>query len=313
MKFTLFKIQYLQLKKLASDIGSFYFILFLLVFFYFIAVLFKVYNNLIIARSAAFVVSSFILIINIERSDKEFVWKHIELPQLSLFTEYIIFSFLTIFPLLFPPSYFLFMFVLVAEFAFSYIKFGLIKKAFFPNLSNSLFFNKVEWLSGIRKMYLLLVVILLAAIFTSWIRIIPLIFLWLLTTVIVSFYQECEPLNILFATAKNSKSLIFLKIKEYAEVILVIYSPILLVNSLIVSDMKIVNILFLLVMIFLGIFAILLKYNTYLPKENQKGSSIILGLACCGSLVLYLLPIFVILCLRNYYKAVRNLKTYFND
>jgi hypothetical protein len=60
-------------------------------------------------------------------------------------------------------------------------------------------------------------------------------------------------------------------------------------------------------------FAILLKYAAYSPNDNLSQNSVLFFFGFLGSIIPFLLPLPLIMNIRNYKKAVTNLNRYFHD
>ena len=151
------------------------------------------------------------------------------------------------------------------------------------------------------------------AIGLSWFRILPLFLLWFITVTIVSFYTECEPLHILKRDDLSAKIFLQQKLMKHSKYILLLYIPVLVINTFFNIEYLVLNLLFIPIQLALVWYAICLKYSGYEPNKNSIGNSILLSLVSVGSIVPYLLPIPLLMAIGTYGKAVRNLKNYLND
>ena len=120
-------------------------------------------------------------------------------------------------------------------------------------------------------------------------------------------------MQILFASAENAKHLLKTKVKSHSLQLIIILAPVIVINSIALTDMILINILFVFLQILFLMFAILLKYSAYSPNDNVKQNSILFFFAFLGSIIPYLLPLCVIMNIRHYKKAVANLNQYFHD
>ena len=203
--------------------------------------------------------------------------------------------------------------MLVVMYAIAHVKINLKQKTNLSQLSKVLLTNNFEWLSGIRKYPVQLFILCLLALATCWIKIIPLFSLWLLTSIVSSFYYECEPLQILFASEKNAKQFLIKKIKMHTLQLIIVFSPIIIINSVFNPDAILINLIFVLIQIMFLWFAILIKYSVYSPNDNLTQNTVLVNFALFGSVIPFLLPVPIIMNIRNYKKAVSNLNFYFND
>ena len=91
------------------------------------------------------------------------------------------------------------------------------------------------------------------------------------------------------------------------------YMPILILNTLFNTDFIDINVLFLLVQFALIIFAINVKYSSYVPGQQNMASNSTVSIVSIGSIVPYLLPLPVLFAMVYYKKALQNLNNYFHD
>jgi hypothetical protein len=181
--------------------------------------------------------------------------------------------------------------------------------AFIKFIPASLF----EWKSGVRKVFWPFVLLYLAAIASSWFKILPLILMWLLTTLMMSFYDENESMVILGEYENNHTAFIKKKIVEHVKILMIMYVPLLIVNVLFNPDYLLIVLLFLAAQITLLVFAITTKYMNYVPNAKLFNNSNFTALmALFGALPgFFLMPL--VLTLFNYKKAIANLKPYFEN
>jgi hypothetical protein len=313
MKWILIKVRLHQLRRQLDELGIGYTFILLalsgaLIFYVYLA-----YTQKEKSFSIFIVLVLTLLSIQISRRDKDFVFNQLDHPVQNIFGEYFIFTLPVTIPSLFTSHWFYFPLIILSSYFIANIKTNLKQRTVFPQLSKILSSQNFEWLSGIRKNYIGFFIFLLLAYITCWIRILPLVFLWLITTAVASFYQECESLQILFAPSVSPKNLLKKKILKSIKFLAMMFIPILILNSIFNPEFILINIIFLLIQITILIFAILLKYTTYTPNENLKGNTVVLSMVSIGSLIPFLFPIPLIMCFRNYSKAIKNLNFYFND
>lgn len=313
MKWKLVKVRLHQIRRQLESLGLFYaFILFAGL----CGLVFVAYTSYHQEEKFLYFFGLTILalfLIHISRKDKQFIYSQVDHPVQNIFAEYFIFTLPVTLPSLFSSHRLYFLLLILSLFIIANSKVNTRQRTKFPHLSKIMAPQNFEWLSGLRKNLIPLIILCLLAAATCWVRILPLIFLWFITLSVISFYQECESLQILFASSNTPQKVLKRKILNHTKFILLIFVPILLVNSIFNPNLIIVNGLFLLIQITTFIFAILLKYATYTPNESLKGNTILLSIVALGSLIPYLLPIPVFMCFRNYGRSVNNLKHYLND
>jgi hypothetical protein len=189
----------------------------------------------------------------------------------------------------------------------------LLQKTYFRNISSIIPASHFEWISGFRKSFLLLIPLCILAIGFCWFKILPLFLLWFITFIITSFYNEFEPVHILREGGYSSKRFLRQKLYQHSGYLLLLYTPVLLINTIFNFEYWIVNLLFIPVQLSLLCFAICFKYSVYEPSKNLTAGSLILTMVSLCALIPYLLPVPLVMTFIYYRKAKNNLDNYLND
>ncbi len=153
----------------------------------------------------------------------------------------------------------------------------------------------------------------LLAVAFCWFRILPLFLLWFLTTMIISFYSECESIQVLRESGETPGKFLLHKLYRHSRYIIILYTPLILINTIFNPGYLLINLLFVPVQVALVCFAIGLKYSSYRPNTMQTGNNILLTIIAFLVALPYLLPLPAVLSLVYFYKARNNLKYYLND
>ena len=281
--------------------------------------LFLIYSSFLIFQKTpdAFYLTAFVFYVCFSiqsyRKDKLFVYNHIQNPRSEIYTEYFVIAFPFMVTSLFTKNWFCFPVLLAALGIIPFLKFTIKQKTYFRGISAVISPSDFEWISGFRKSFIFLIPLYILAIGLSWFRILPLFLLWFITVTIVSFYTECEPLHILKRDDLSAKIFLQQKLMKHSKYILLLYIPVLVINTFFNIEYLVLNLLFIPIQLALVWYAICLKYSGYEPNKNSIGNSILLSLVSVGSIVPYLLPIPLLMAISTYGKAVRNLKNYLND
>lgn len=312
-RFAIFKVRIIQIKRQFEGLGIIYSLLVILALLTTIYVSQVGYSNSSSAWKTTLIIISLILFIHLSRRDLIFVHRQIQYPVQNIFYEYVLLSIPFIITCIFNAQWFHMPILLFAVYIISLIKINQTNKTYCASLSGIVHSTNFEWISGIRKHALYLFVFAGLALTTCWLKIVPLFFLWMFTAIVSSFYFECEPLQLLFASDKKSKQFLKLKVQNHSKLLLAVYCPVLLINSIFHPDAIWIIVLFIIVQLTFLAFAILLKYSVYSPNDNLNHNSVVLSISFIGSIIPFLLPVSFIMCVRNYRKAVKNLDSYFND
>lgn len=309
----LLKIRWWQIKKELHGVGLVYTLILLLLILLFTIIAYTLYHT----TTHAFIVSGVLLLalasFHFARGDKQFIGRQISYPQAAIFTEYATVTAPLTLSALFTPNWFVLPVTWTGIAIISLIRTTPKKISWFVFLSKIIAPRNFEWLSGVRKSLVFILILLLLSLGLSWVIIAPLVCLWLFTVNISSFYIECEPLSMLWANESSPRQLLWGKIKRHSGLLLLVSVPVLIINSLMHPEMALINTGFLLAQVLLLVFSILLKYATYRPGILLSGNNILLGFAAASIAIPFLLPVPLLMSLRNYSRALNNLKMYHHD
>jgi hypothetical protein len=261
------------------------------------------------------VVSFVIMSQHYSRKDAKFIKLNVEKSRRALFFDYLFLFFPFMSIALLTPYWYCFFVILIVMALISCLKFNNEKRptglAFLSRIIPSSYF---EILSGCRRNYIFwaLIVLYCSALGLCWVRSLPLFLLWFMTTAIWAFFGEYEPLNILRKNTKlNSIQFLKEKLKRNMLPLVIIYTPIVILNTLFHPDLGYINWLFLTLQLLSFSFIILNKYATYYPKAYFNTNNPILILVGLCNLIPYLMPIVLFLNVTYYFKAIKNLNNYF--
>lgn len=164
-----------------------------------------------------------------------------------------------------------------------------------------------EWLSGLRKNLMLVILLLAVAIFLSPVKLFGVAALFVLNSVLLSFYGISEPRVMLNPEYLEPEEFLRRKIRFLNRVLLWINVPLLLVNALVFPESAWFAALFLAAMLLVGSCMIYLKYANYQPNA-PLGFHIDQVVLFAGLVLPYLLPLAVIIYFSNKKKAILRLQ-----
>jgi hypothetical protein len=313
MKYVLIKIRLIQLKRETQKLGFFYTLLLI-----FLLAAASLYAGIYYHRAqTAVIISAAILLvvlyIHFNRKDLAFISKHVQFPAQNIYAEYMVFSLPFALPAVFSPQWFHYPLILLLLGCIAVIKVNTVQKTPLPRLGRLIRADAFEWIGGIRKKYISLILLFIIAAALCWLRIAPLIFLFLITTTILSFYMEGESLQVLYAYSSNAKKMLYKKTKTHLIMLSLLLLPVLIVNSIFNPGLVLLNIAFWFVQLTLLSFVILLKYATYLPGNQNMLNSTLIAFVSLGCVLPFILPVPVIMNFINYRKAIKKLQLYYHD
>lgn len=171
-----------------------------------------------------------------------------------------------------------------------------------------------EWKSSFRQYFPFLVVLLLSGLaFSMQELVIPFVIISL-SILSMCFYLEAEPLELLRLFQLTPQKLLLHKIKWQLILFGIIISPLLVVFMILHYTYWYLVLYLLFTSAITQIFAIFYKYAVYQPQTPARFNAliyVIFGLAFMGLIAIpFLLPVGVMVMLRYYKKAIKNLQGY---
>lgn len=309
----LLQIRWRQARKELKGAGAMYGVVLLLLACCLAAFLYTQFSKPVNTLVFVSIIVAAVLSLHISRQDKAFIFQHLEQPVAAVYTEYLLVTLPFIASLWFTPYWHTFLLMQMAFYGIAHIRISPVRKTGWKILSQWIPPRDFEWIGGMRKAAVWILFFYIAALSLSWLIVAPLVCLWLITIQVTSFYLECEPLSMLWSRTDTPAQLIHSKIKRHCAMLLLLSLPVLLLHSLLCPGMLFISLGFLLAQMLLLVFAILLKYTTYTPGKTITGNHIILGLAALSIAIPFLLPVPFFMSIRNYGRALAQLKEYTYD
>jgi hypothetical protein len=257
------------------------------------------------------VIVALVLMAQLSRSDKSFIYLHLSRPRTAIFTEYFLLSLPFTLPLLFTSNWYCFPLFPVAFAIISQLQITVSSpQVKYRWLAKFIPAQQFEWLSGLRQALPVFALLYAVALTFCWVKALPLFLLWLLNTMVLSFYQEGEPLQLLRIYAETPKLLLRKKLVEHSKLLLILNLPVIALQGIFYPLIGLIGIVFLALQLISLAFAIFLKYSTYAPNQSAKSNTLLLTLAQLGVIFPFLLLVPLAMCFRYYGRAIRNLALY---
>lgn len=315
--FEIVNIRRIQFVREVKLLGVLYSAAIFIVFALFVYKLTDVYREFLPALYTVLSVSALLFSLQIIRRDKLFLRNHFENANLKIIPEYLIYVLPFMIPLLFSKYFYLSAIVILSVVFIPSLRFELKERTGAKFLGKIISPKDFEWLSGLRKRRFYFGFLLTAAYASSFIMLVPLFLVWIMTTIIFEFYRDCEPLNMLRVEGFSAGKFLGVKIFRHLFLYAVMFLPAVLINSAFNPETLYINVMFMVVQFTVIALAVLMKYRIYTPLDSLQGLYIILvviqvvtvlPMFIGGIPFLLLLP--VILCVKFYFAAKKNLKNY---
>jgi len=254
-----------------------------------------------------------IAIIHLNRQDKLFLKSHFINYKLVYLIEYILLSIPILVSLIYHKQLIAFTIVLLAIGLIVNLNIKPIKSNLNTKFQQLIPNDSFEWKAGIRKILFLIMPLWIIGFFTSfYIGSVPIV-IFILGIIPLSFYEKCEPIQMILSFEMNTQKFLFHKIKLQTVLFSVITIPLLIVFIIFHTEIWYIPIAEYLLFISLHVYIILTKYSFYEPNKKPGGSQIFGAIGATGTIIPVFIPVVWLLSIRFYYKASKKLNFYLND
>lgn len=170
-----------------------------------------------------------------------------------------------------------------------------------------------EWKAGLRKNYLLIIIVWIIGFCTSFfVGSVPFA-IFLLGIFTIGFYETGEPFSMLIAPEKNASRLLFSKMKFHSLHFMAITAPLCLAFLAFHHELWYIPVIEILFFVLMGCYFILAKYAFYTPNAKSPAAQNFSALGLLCAFVPFMLPVVGILMIVFYYKSVEKLNFYLDD
>ncbi len=177
---------------------------------------------------------------------------------------------------------------------------------FIPNIN-------YEWKAGIRKYFFIVITAYLIGLFGAPFPASVPISLFVIGLVLLSFYEQTEPLSMLLAFEFSSNKFIYSKIKSHFLLFSITVFPLILLFSIFYPEYWYIPVLEYLIFLSLHIFIIFSKYAYYEPTSNISGNQLMQMFASISLFIPIFIPVLWIFSAYIFFKAKTRLNFYLND
>jgi hypothetical protein len=170
-----------------------------------------------------------------------------------------------------------------------------------------------EWISGLRKSGLVFLIFYLLACVLSFLPYVSICLVFLITVLVMGFYNEYEPLDLLVMFKKNGWQFLFYKFKSLLKIYCVL---VILPNSLYIifhPDEWYIIVAFFILCILALLATLILKYKSYYPHGEINSAGVIQALVTISILFPLILPIPLLVIFYYLPQAGKNLNYYLHD
>lgn len=253
-----------------------------------------------------------VLYVQIKREDKMFLKTHFSSYKTLMFSEYVVLALPVVICFLIHKQW-----VPLSFLAGLLIIPGLELKTKYSNLNTKLQAlipaDAVEWKSGVRKHFFILIPVWVIAASTSFFIGSVLVAIVILGFLILSFFEKCEPYQFLLSYELSAEKLLMLKAKRQVQLFSVPVLPLVVLFILFHPENWYIPVIEYVIFCSLLVYSIMAKYAFFESNAKSPAAQTFVAIGAVGSIVAVLLPVVWILTIWFYIKSVNNLNFYLND
>jgi len=246
------------------------------------------------------------------RTDISFAEKHFIHPKQQFIIEYQLAALPITLACLFSAYWYCFFLIHLALIGIPFITIKAMKPAKFMLISKRLKTDFV-FISGIRKHFFSLLILIIVSLILSFVKLFPLVTLFLVNSILYSFYDTNESVQLLQSSKATPKQHVNQVFWSGAIKLIAINVPVLCINTLFHFDLLFFNVFFLAYSLLMLSTVISLKYAGYTYLSGSTKFQVKLMIMSLGLVMPYLLPIAILFYYQSKTDAINNLKTYLDD
>lgn len=254
-----------------------------------------------------------LLSIQVRRNDKLFLKSHFSNYKLIIAFEYFTASIPLFICLILHAHYLAIGAITLGILTTVHLDIKPTKKSINTKLQHLIPPDCIEWKAGVRKYFFIIVPTWIIAALTSYfIASIP-IAIFIISMVILSFFEHAESYQILQSYQLSSKHFIWHKVKRQIILFSIVTLPLIGLFTLFHLYTWYIPFVEFLIFIFLQIYIIMTKYAFYEPNTKSTATQTFGAIGILGGIIPVFLPLVWILTIWFYIKSIKQLNYYLHD
>jgi len=170
-----------------------------------------------------------------------------------------------------------------------------------------------EWKAGSRKVLFAILSLWIIGLCTSFfVGSVPAVIL-IIGFVVLSFYKNCEPYQMIIASEKSSGKFLLHKIKSQTLVFTIITLPLISAFVLFHAEYWYIVVIEYILLTTLHVFIIFTKYAYYQPNTKSPAAQTIGGIGVLGTIIPVFIPVVLVMAVVFYFRSKQRLNHYLND
>lgn len=173
--------------------------------------------------------------------------------------------------------------------------------------------DAIEWKAGLRKTFFIFIFLwFLGIVFSFYVGTVPVV-IFILGILPISFFEYCEPVEMIVVFEKSSKNFLKRKIKQQFVIFSIIIIPLMIAFLLFNIEYWYVAFIEYFVLSTIHIYFVVIKYSFYEPNSKASASQVFSVLGSTSILFPVLLPLIWVMTFYFYLKAKQKLNFYLDD
>lgn len=278
-----------------------------------LALLFIQTKELPNAIYASSVVLLLIFILHNRRKDKNFLRIAFDRPYRVMFVEYLLILMVLVVFLLIHRFWYIALASIAIGAVIPHIDLSTRRSGYNSAIQRRIPDGYFEWISGVRRYLLPLIIIWGAGILLSCLIAAVPVALFLLGVIFLNFFENNEPFQMIVVFEKGPKQFLWQKIQQQLVMGTVVSAPLAAAFAIFHPHLWYVSLLLFVAFNVLLMYVVLVKYAFYEPDTRSYAAQVFIAIGILGLLIPVFLPLVLLLSVWFYLKAGQKLKFYLND
>ncbi len=313
MYLPLVKMRRNQLGRLFSELGLIRSILIMALITLALVATFNISHETPASNLVASITVFGILVFHLKRPDSRFLRICFEHPIKVLWFEYAIISIPILGILLFHQSWLAGLGLTVAIVIIPFLNLSIGTIHLNSKVQRLIPDYSFEWKAGFRKYLIPFSIVWLAGICGSFFLGSVPIAMFLIGTMIIGFYEKFEALPILLSEEIGASEFMKRKVTRHLFLFALLNAPLIMAFILFHPTEFYIPLILLTLFSLLIVYVISLKYAFYTTEANSGVGQILMSIGFLGVLIPFFTPVILLMTVRYYLKAQRNLNNYLHD
>ena len=274
-----------------------------------------VYIHTVERPGAYFIMAAALLVIfliQLSRKDKTFLKCCCNQHKLIYLAEYLLISFPIFLVLLLNKQWHVFIIYLASVFAIIQIDTTPKHKSLNSKFQRLIPSKAFEWKAGIRKTLFAVIFVWLIALCTSFFVASVPVGMFFIGIIVLSFYEMCEPWQMIILYEKKPESFLWDKIKSHIMLFSVLTIPLIIAFVIFHQPIWYIPVIEYLAFVSISTYLIIIKYAFYVSNQKSAATQIYEIIGISGLSIIFL-PVIWLLSIYFYFKAYSKLNHYLDD